>query len=592
MTHSSRKFRLPLLFFTLFVFIFILGVSWSVLAQEDVLPLPAPSGSVRAFSQLQLLTASDGVDGDQFGDQIALDGDYLLEGNFRADDDTGAAYIFERDSSGTWNEIVRLSGNDTTELDYFGQDVALQGNTAVIGAPRHTTDTDAEGAVYVFMRDVVGVWTQWQKITVPGIAAYSGFGGELAIAGNRMAIGVIGTYGAVPAVYIYQRDAALLWQHEETLYPDTYISDVAIHGETILIGLSSENSYKGGVDVYQLEAGGWVFVKKLIASDGQSNDVFGSKVMFRESQAFVSASLGNATDNHSGAVYVFSKRNNWLQSQKLVANDAAAGDRFGGDLAVDGDNLVIGSPNDNSEAGSVYLFGWNGSGWVQQDKIAAVGGRFGTSLDLQDDLLVSGAPYADNESGIVYLYSDPDLLPTATPTITHTPPPATETTTPEPAVELLVNGGFENGAAGWTIKNAVKDKVKCNKADKIFAYEGVCAWRFKASEGTKSIKLQQFAINGNSLNSGSLVLSGFVNAAGSVDSKIKVVVSYVDPSIERSKLVVSLNSETGGVYMPLSHFQPTLTTSVAAPPEKIKVQVKNSSISGKVYYDALSLTAQ
>jgi hypothetical protein len=55
-----------------------------------------------------------------------------------------------------------------------------------------------------------------------------------------------------------------------------------------------------------------------------------------------------------------------------------------------------------------------------------------------------------------------------------------------------------------------------------------------------------------------------------------------------SKLIVNVNEETGGVYELVS----ALPTSVTGPVEKIKVQVKNSSTSGKVYYDGLSLLAQ
>jgi hypothetical protein len=69
-------------------------------------------------------------------------------------------------------------------------------------------------------------------------------------------------------------------------------------------------------------------------------------------------------------------------------------------------------------------------------------------------------------------------------------------------------------------------------------------------------------------------------------------VKYLDTTIPKNKITVSVLGETAGSYLPLSSFQPLLTTVVASPLDKIKVQVKNSGESGKVYYDALSLTAQ
>jgi hypothetical protein len=596
MTHYPRKFRLPLLFFipsALFTFMFILGSTWSVVAQDGVLPLPGSDGSNRAFGEVQQLTASDGAAGDTFGLDLALDGDILLEGNYPADSGNGAAYIFER-SGETWSEVTRLTPSDAGTADYFAYDIDLYSTTAVVGAPLHDPDTEDAGAVYVFTRDNAGVWTEAQKLIVDGLPAFAFLGSNVAINGDRILAAAQGTTKA----YMFKRNASQVWQLETDIELGMSPFAVKIDGDKALIGTPNDSSAKGAAHLYQLQAGSWTFVKKLTASDAVNNDLLGYKLDLQDDEVFVFALLQNPPNSSRGAVYVFSENGGmWTQTQKLAPNDHANGDYFGWGLAVDGEKLVISSYGDSSTAGSVYIFGWNGSAWIQEDKIPAVGGAFGYSVDLDEEVLASGAPVADSSKGRVYVYSDPDLLPTATPTITNTPVPVTETPIPvtstppsEEQVELLIDGGFEANAAGWAIKNATGDKVKCNKIGKVFAHQGNCAWRFKGDEG-ENAKIQQVITSGTG-EGDSLTLSGYVNASGAVESKMKVVVSYLNSSTPKDKLTVSILAETGGVYTPLSSFQPVLTISVAAPPEKIKVQVKNDSTSGKVYYDALSLSAQ
>ncbi len=568
--NANSKRQFVAVMFGLLILLAFGGV-WSVMAQDGTLPLPL-SGS-REFTQSQILTASDGVVGNGFGTGLAVDGDTLLVSSSFADPG-GKAYIFARNSSGNWLEVTPLVGNDTVSGDGFGNAVALEGNTAVVAAYSHdmnVVNDDDEGAVYIFTRDGAGLWTQWQKLTVPVALpqpeTYFGFG--LDMDADRLVITASGTNTA----YIFRRNSSQLWQIEDD-FAQPSVWGVAIEGETLLIGDANENANTGSVSVYQIQAGGWQFVQKLTASDGKADEFFGSTVELQNGQAFIQASNGDA----SGAVYVFTENGGiWSQTQKIVPNDPDPSQSFGIEMSIDDQTLALGSPYDTNEDGSVYIFGWNGSAWVQQDKILSeiTAGSLGYAVALEGSALFSSTIYADSQKGRVYVYSDPDLIPTPT---------------AGPSTELLVDGGFEANTGDWEVQNSTGDKVKCNKEGKIIAYTGNCAWRFKGGAGENS-KIQQVITSG--FNTGdTIALSGYVNTSGAVSSKVKVVVSYLNTSLEKSKITVNLLAETGGSYVPLSAFQPALTTTVTAPPEKIKVQIKNSSTSGKLYYDDLSLTVQ
>jgi hypothetical protein len=586
-THH-RPFSL-LLFISL---LFMLGGVWSVWAQDGVLPLPDTAAN-RAFNQLQRLTSADGTVGDYLGYSISLDGNRLLAGAPSQRSNTGAAYIFERNGT-QWAEVAKLVANDEAADRYFGLAAALQGNTAVVAAPLH--GNKQKGAVYIFKRDANGVWTQRQRLKPATLPDQAQFGISVALSGDRLVIGT-----AKGLVYIYEKVNSPEWVIETGLTVSEGLITVDISENTLLLGANTENNNRGAAYLYQRAAGNWTQVQHLVANDGEDSDYFGSVVKLEDGKAFI---FSIELDNR-GAVYFFENSlGPWIQRQKIVPDDGAAGDLFGQGVDVDGSTLVIGSFGDVG-GGSIYSFTQSGQLWIQQGKIAAIDNAFGFSIDLEDGVFVSGAPEALNTKGRVYIYRDPALVPTAVPTNTNTPAPTDTSAPPTPTllpptepgngVELLVNGGFESDAVGWTVTNATSDKVKCNKDDKTFAYSGNCAWQFKGGAGEDSKIQQSISADERFLSNrvdDTVVLDGVVNAKGVVNSKLKIVISYVDVDVEKTKLTVSVTSETGDIYFPLSDFQPLSMFEFTSAPEKIKLSITNSSESGKIYYDNLSLIAQ
>src|SRR5690606_10211951 len=102
------------------------------------------------------LTAGDGADGDRFGSALALDGETALVGAHEADVGGvffhGAAYVVTR-SGATWTEQEKLTAADGAAGDQFGSSVALDGETALVGAYSAEVDgNNSQGAAYVFTR--------------------------------------------------------------------------------------------------------------------------------------------------------------------------------------------------------------------------------------------------------------------------------------------------------------------------------------------------------------------------------------------------------------------------------------------------------
>ncbi len=127
-----------------------------------------------AWGETVRMIAPDGAIDDQFGGMVALDGDTLLVGAWVDDvlePDQGSAYAF-RMSSGAWSLEHKFTASDGARADYFGADLALSGDLAVIGAMGDDDAGDAGGSAYLFRR-TTGGWIQEQKLT-----AHDGSGGE------------------------------------------------------------------------------------------------------------------------------------------------------------------------------------------------------------------------------------------------------------------------------------------------------------------------------------------------------------------------------------------------------------------------------
>ena len=86
-------------------------------------------------------------------------------------DSAGAAYIFERDGSDSWNFVQKLVAPNRASGDVFGESVAISSNFAVVVAPLDDEDADElnplpdAGSAFIYERDGSGTWNFVQKIT-------------------------------------------------------------------------------------------------------------------------------------------------------------------------------------------------------------------------------------------------------------------------------------------------------------------------------------------------------------------------------------------------------------------------------------------
>jgi len=228
------------------------------------------SGTV--WTEQVKLTASGGSEDDSFGGSVAIDGDTIVIGaysdnTFRGPN-SGSAYVYTR--SGTvWTKQAKLTASDGAEGDRFGNSVAVNvdADTIVIGAYGDDTENgDNSGSAYVYTYSGTS-WTEQAKLTASDGAAYDGFGNSVAIDGYTIVIGAysdVTKYGEDScSAYVYTLSGTVWTEQFKLTASDGAANDqfgisVAISGDTIVIGAeyddtdSEENS--GSAYIFELDA--------------------------------------------------------------------------------------------------------------------------------------------------------------------------------------------------------------------------------------------------------------------------------------------------------------------------------------------------
>jgi FG-GAP repeat protein/all-beta uncharacterized protein len=160
---------------------------------------------------------NDGAPGDDFGYSVSISGDTAVVGAPLNDNakgtDAGAAYVFVRGSNGNWTQQQKLIASDGIDQDQFGESVAIEGNVIVVGSPYNGSKTfvgtRGNGRTYVFTRNINNVWSE--QIIISALfdgAPHDQFGIAVAFSGDTIISGAehatVGNFTDAGAAYIHR----------------------------------------------------------------------------------------------------------------------------------------------------------------------------------------------------------------------------------------------------------------------------------------------------------------------------------------------------------------------------------------------------
>jgi hypothetical protein len=243
------------------------------------------------------LTASDGAAFYGFGNSVAISGETIVAGApFTAvgkNTGQGAVYTFTRVGAAARTETAKLTASDGVTDAELGHSVAIDGDTVVAGARGDTIGGNArQGSAYTFASSGANARTETAKLTASNGLSGAQFGQSVAIDGDTILVGAPSAFvGGVAkgAVYTFTRTGASARTENATLSASDGTTgsflgfSVAIDPDTILAGASEDtigtNTAQGSAYTFSRTGlPGRRQAGKLSDADGATNDFFGFSV--------------------------------------------------------------------------------------------------------------------------------------------------------------------------------------------------------------------------------------------------------------------------------------------------------------------------
>ena len=158
-----------------------------------------PTNGWSSMTQTAKLITSDGKPAANFGASVGISGTVIVVGAMGAEIGTtyqqGGAYVYVMPAGGwatTSTATGKLTASDGATGDQFGNSVAIDGNTIVVGAANAKVGSNKDqGTVYIFNKPAGG-WgnmTQSAKLTSPGGRPGDNYGTSCSISGASVVIG-------------------------------------------------------------------------------------------------------------------------------------------------------------------------------------------------------------------------------------------------------------------------------------------------------------------------------------------------------------------------------------------------------------------
>lgn len=352
---------------------------------------------------------------DFFGASTDISGEYAIIGA-PLDEISGTASIYKFDASGnTWELQSLIMDANGQSNDYFGYDVAISGDYAVVGVEEDDESTFTNnGSAQVFKRNnSTGNWEFQQKLINQMPANDDKFGHAVSIDGDYIIIGAYlddeSNINNTGSASIYKRNInSNVWEFQQKLInsnanpSDNFGYDVSISGDYIIVGAKEDdisvNPNAGSASIFKRNTSTnvWEFQQMLTDNNINSSELFGNSVSINGGYAVVGVPQDTENAVFGGAAQIFKLNTNtnvWEAYGTLVNPSQADNDKFGYSVDMTDDFIIVGAHNDdegsNFDNGSVTIFKRFGNFWREVQKFnnkdSANGDFFGLSVSIDND---------------------------------------------------------------------------------------------------------------------------------------------------------------------------------------------------------------
>jgi hypothetical protein len=187
-------------------------------------------------------------------------------------------------------------------------------------------------------------------------------------------------------------------------------------GNTVIVGGPYDNSTAGAAWVFTRSGDVWSQQGSKLVGVGAVGPARQGSSVALSADGNTAIVCGEYDDSYAGAAWVFTRSGGvWSQQGSKLVGTGAIGAAFQGvsvAISADGTTAVIGGPEDNSQAGAVWVFTRNGGAWSQQgSKLVsadAVGGAaqgWSVALSADGNTAIVGGPGDKSDAGAAWVYT-------------------------------------------------------------------------------------------------------------------------------------------------------------------------------------------
>jgi hypothetical protein len=421
-------------------------------------PGPASTGAVYVFrydgstwSEEHRLHPDVGSGDDWFGASVALRDGMAVIGAYIQD--PGAAYVFRFDGS-DWIRQRRMAPSDTT--DWFGSAVGLFGDAIMVGGKGFGPSTgstfaydlagndcndngvcdridiqdgesdDCDGNEVPDECDLAEPYADCNHNGMPDACDIDDGTSEDLNGDGLPDECEVDCDGDGVFDYVELEDGTsedcdgnhvpdecepcLAWEHAEVLVDGAssgFGAAIDLEGEIAVIGDTrwSAPPVVGSAHVMRREGGVWMHEATLVPAGLPEETRFGADVGLEGDLIVVGAPYAS---DRAGEARVFRRDgSSWIEEAVLAASDAAPWSYFGGSVDIAAGRIVIGARRAGDDMGAAYVFTHDGDGWLEQARLVAeerrVGAYFGHEVAIDGGVIAAAAPYEDPK-GAVYVF--------------------------------------------------------------------------------------------------------------------------------------------------------------------------------------------
>lgn len=310
---------------------------------------------------------------------ISADGNTAVVGGFLDNNGEGGAWVFIRDNGVWTQQGGKLLGTGGTHPNVQqGSSTAISadGNTIAIGG---VVDGIGIGAVWVFTRNAGVWSQQGNKLIGTGAVgpAIQGASVSLSADGNSLIVGGYADDSYNGAAWIFTRNAGV-WSQQGNKLVGTGAIGQSYQGMSVSISADGNTAVVGGHNDNNGVGAAWVFSRSGNQWIQQGNKLVGSGSIGNSNQGKVSISAdgntviigGSADDSYKGAIWIFNRTGVvWNQvGNKMTGSYAIGTASFGSavSIAASGDAAIVSGVNDNNGRGAIWILRKLGNNWVQE----------------------------------------------------------------------------------------------------------------------------------------------------------------------------------------------------------------------------------